>query len=74
MNPTLLLLAEWEQYVAFLNHPETLVFLIPILAIVVGGVMGIVKLLIRHRERMAMIERGMHPDCPREENDPQHPS
>ena len=42
-------------------------FLVAITAIVVGGIMGIAKLVIRHRERMAMIERGMHPDLKREE-------
>jgi len=49
---------------AFLCNPETLVFMIPIAAILVGGIMGIAKLVIRHRERMAMIERGIHPDRP----------
>jgi Flp pilus assembly protein protease CpaA len=48
----------------FLGHPETLVFLIPIAAIIVGGIIAIAKLLVRHRERMAMIEQGMDPDRP----------
>jgi len=47
---------------AFLSHPNTLVFMIPIAAILVGGVMGVAKLVMRHRERMAMIERGIDPD------------
>jgi hypothetical protein len=46
-----------------LKHPETLVFLIPIVAIIVGGIITVVKLLIRHRERMAMIEQGFDPDA-----------
>ncbi len=50
----------WSQ----LLQPEILVFLIPIIAVLMGGVLGIVKLLIKHRERMAMIEQGMHPDTP----------
>jgi hypothetical protein len=41
-----------------LLSPATLIFLIPVLAIVAG----IVGMLTRHRERMAMIERGMDPD------------
>jgi len=44
-----------------LLHPATLIFLIPVLA-VLGG---IVQMLIKHRERMAMIERGMNPDQPK---------
>ena len=39
-------------------------FAIPIVAILVGGIIAMAKLLIRHRERMAMIKRGMHPDHP----------
>jgi hypothetical protein len=49
-----------------LKHPETAVFLIPIVAIIMGGLIAIVKLLIRHRERMAMIEQGLDPDAGRE--------
>jgi hypothetical protein len=37
---------------------------IPIVAILVGGVVTIAKLLIRHRERMALIAMGIHPDFP----------
>ena len=40
------------------------VFLIPIAAIVVGGVIGLAKLILNHQERLAMIERGIHPDAP----------
>jgi hypothetical protein len=36
--------------------------MIPIVAILVGGISEIVKRIFRHRERMAMIERGMNPD------------
>ena len=52
------------------SRPETLIFGIPLAAIVVGGILGIVKILIRHRERMAMIEHGLHPDHPPEEIEP----
>ena len=47
-------------------HADQLALMIPIVAIVsiflVGGILGLTKLVFRHRERMAMIERGMHPD------------
>ncbi len=48
----------WEK----LLQEEVLVFLVPITAILVGGAIAITKLIIRHRERIAMIEHGMDPD------------
>jgi hypothetical protein len=45
-------------------NPQTLGMMIPIVAIIVGGVVLVTKAVIRHRERLAMIERGMHPDHP----------
>jgi hypothetical protein len=36
---------------------------IAIVAIVSGCVTGIITTLIQHRERMAMIQMGMHPDA-----------
>jgi hypothetical protein len=43
-----------------LDHsPELMVMTIPIVAILSGTVMGV----LRHRERMAMIEHGMDPDA-----------
>jgi hypothetical protein len=47
---------------------DVMVFLIPIVALLVGGILGIIKLVMRHKERMAMIERGMHPDS--KDNEP----
>jgi hypothetical protein len=38
------------------------VFGIPVLVIVSHAVVTIVKAVLRHRERMALIERGIHPD------------
>lgn len=38
-------------------------FLIPIVAIIVGGVIAIVAMVHKHEERIAMIERGMDPDA-----------
>jgi hypothetical protein len=46
-------------------RPDVLPFLVPIVAILVGGVIVVTKLIIRHRERIAMIEQGMHPDDPK---------
>ena len=37
------------------------VFLIPITALLVGGVIVVVKLVLSHQERIAMIERGIAP-------------
>ncbi len=36
---------------------------VAIVAILVGGINGFLATLIRHRERMAMIRHGMHPDA-----------
>ena len=41
------------------------VYLIPIVAIIVGGAIAIAKMIINHQERIAMIERGMDPDAAR---------
>jgi hypothetical protein len=49
-------------------RPEVLIFLIPIVAIVIGGVVALSKIWIRHRERMAMIAAGIHPDERPDEN------
>ena len=43
--------------------------LIPITAIIVGGVVTVVKMLMCHQERLAMIDRGMHPDVKNDECD-----
>ncbi len=45
---------------------EQLAMLVAIVAIIMGAISSIVKRVIRHRERMAMIEQGMHPDEKRE--------
>jgi hypothetical protein len=44
-----------------------IVFGIPILVIGSHTIVTIVKAVIKHRERMAMIERGLHPDLPPEQ-------
>jgi len=38
-------------------------FLIPIIAILVGGAIAITAMVIRHQERIAKIERGIDPDA-----------
>ena len=40
-------------------------FLIPIIAIIVGGAIAIVAMTHAHQERIAKIERGIDPDAPR---------
>jgi hypothetical protein len=40
-------------------------FLIPIVAIIVGGAIAIVAMVHSHQERLAKIERGIDPDAPR---------
>jgi hypothetical protein len=41
------------------------IWLVPIAAIVVAGVVEITKKILRHQERIAMIERGIDPDASR---------
>jgi hypothetical protein len=57
----------FTEAISGLFHGEGLAFLMIIVAIIVGGVTGIAKLYMIHRERMAMIERGIHPDYKEEE-------
>jgi hypothetical protein len=40
-------------------------FLIPISAIVIGGIIAVVKMILSHQERIAKIERGIDPDVQR---------
>ncbi len=47
-----------------LLRPETLVFLIPLTAIVGGIALMITKSIIAHRERMARIQHGIDPNEP----------
>ncbi len=44
-------------------------FLIPITAIVVGGIIAVVVIVLKHQERIAKIERGIDPDA----QDPRRP-
>ncbi len=46
-----------------LLQPHVMPFLVAIVAIAGGITLAIVKLIIRHRERMAKIERGIDPDA-----------
>jgi hypothetical protein len=55
---------DWRQVMT----PEILSLVIPIAAILVGGAIAITSMLIKHRERIAMIEHGMNPDAPGERN------
>jgi hypothetical protein len=42
--------------------PAILIFLIPIVAIISGCVISVTKTIVRHRERLVMIENGFDPD------------
>ena len=55
----------WE-YAPYLI--PVLIFLVPIVAIVGGVVVTIMKKNFQHRERMAMIAQGIHPDYPPEDD------
>ena len=56
---------EWFKSISDLT-PDQLALMVPIVGIVclffVGGLLSLTKLVFRHRERMAMIEQGIHPD------------
>jgi hypothetical protein len=38
--------------------------LVPISAIIVGGVIAVIAMIHKHQERLAKIERGINPDGP----------
>jgi len=40
------------------------IWLIPIVAILVWGTIEVTKMVLRHQERIAKIERGINPDGP----------
>jgi hypothetical protein len=48
-------------------NPGVVSMLIPIVAIICGAAYVITMAVIHHRERMAMIERGMNPDTIRQQ-------
>jgi hypothetical protein len=52
-----------------LLDPDVVVFLIPIVAIIAGATIKIVKMIHAHNERIAMIQQGMHPDYPPENDE-----
>ena len=55
----------WDQ----LLDPDTFALMIPIVVILVVGIVAIVAMWIKHRERMGLIEQGIHPDHPPDEVD-----
>jgi len=46
------------------------IWLVPIAAIVVWGIIEVVKMILSHQERLAMIERGIHPDSVKRDEAP----
>ena len=51
---------EWSRIL----DPAILGLLIPVVALLVGGAIAITKMVTKHQERLAMIERGINPDAP----------
>ena len=43
---------------------EIRAYLVPVVAIIVGGAIAIAAMLMKHQERIAKIERGIDPDAP----------
>ena len=50
------------------SNPATAVFAVGAIAIVVTGVVALVKMFFSHKERVEMIRSGMHPDAHTDEN------
>ncbi len=50
-------------------EPDIMPFVVAIVAIIGGISTGIVKMLIKHHERITMIQHGIHPDYPPENDD-----
>jgi hypothetical protein len=62
-TPNELRVTQMSSAVSILNSLPWFAW-IAIVAIVCGSISDMVKRSIRHRERMAMIQHGMHPDSP----------
>jgi hypothetical protein len=53
---------DWDKF----SNPAIFGMLIPIVAILAWAAITITKMIINHRERLAMIERGRNPDALRQ--------
>ena len=53
---------EWLKTI-FSNHTFAFFFAIVGVPLIVKGTVEVIRMLIKHRERMAMIEHGMDPDA-----------
>jgi len=63
------------EWLKIFSQPDNLAITCAIgLPIVIGGIIAITSIWMRHRERIAMIERGIHPDYPPEEDEQQDSS
>lgn len=49
------------------NHTFVFFGIVVGVPVIMGTLHSIIRSIIKHRERMAMIERGMHPDHPPED-------
>jgi hypothetical protein len=60
---------ESERVMSWLNYladRQVVAIGIPALGIVLAALLTLLRSSMSHRERMAMIERGLHPDDPRD--------
>jgi hypothetical protein len=55
---------DWCLVPLLASNSEGIWVLIPLAAITIGGVGGIMKMIMNHRERMAKIGMGLDPDAP----------
>src|SRR5260370_38648024 len=67
-NP-LLAVGRWPKQLRAKDHRMEWIaslgpFLIPIVAVIVGGAIAITAIVLKHQERIAKIERGIDPDAP----------
>ncbi len=63
MSEILLWASDSPAWLQDLLQPRVLPFLVAIIAVGGGLAVAIVKLIVRHRERMAKIEHGIDPDA-----------
>jgi len=50
-------------------RPEIIAMMVPIVAIITFGGLAVIRAVLVHRERIAMIEHGIHPDYPPEDDE-----
>jgi hypothetical protein len=51
---------DWNRILS----PDLIWIIIPVTAILIGGTLAVLQQIHRHQERKAMIDQGIHPDYP----------